>query len=218
VKKSAEAMMTFHELLARDPLTFTKLAHFELYQSLLGDDKYLELLTYDLERIVSGEFLRYTCNLPPGHGKTFIFSITLAALILGRNPSAQILIVSYGEDLATDIARKIRGILQAPWYEKAFPKTRLATDQKAARDFATTAGGRIRARSLDGAVTGVRCDYLIVDDPVQIRDSGNLSHLQSINALFTTEIATRLNNPETGTIVVVHHRLNRCFNGIPREA
>jgi len=202
-------MSSFLDLLRSDPLTFAKRAHFELHQSPLGDDRYLELLAYDVERIASGGIRRYLCNLPPGHGKTFIFSVTLAAVILARTPSARILIVSYGEDLATDIARKIRTIIQAPWYGKAFPKTRLAKDQKAARDFATTAGGRVCARSLDGAVTGVRGDYVIVDDPVQIRDSGNLAHLESVNARFTSEIASRLNDPETGTIVVVHHRLNQ---------
>jgi hypothetical protein len=141
--------------------------------------------------------------------KTFFFSVTLPALVLGRNQSARILIVSYGEDLSIDIARKVRAILQAPWNGKAFPTTRLAKDHRAARDFATTADGRVYARSLDGAVTGVRCDFLIVDDPVQIRDSGNLSHLECVNARFTTDLCTRLNNPATGTIVVVHHRLNR---------
>jgi predicted phage terminase large subunit-like protein len=201
--------MTFPEVLRADPLTFAKRAHFELHQSHLGDDPYLELLAYDLERIITGQIPRYICNMPPGHCKTFFFSITLSALILGRNPSARILVVSYGEDLATEITRKTRRIVQAPWYGEAFPRTKLAKDHRAARDFGTTVGGRVCARSFDGAVTGVRCDYLIVDDPVQIRDSANLAHLESVNARFTTDVAPRLNNPATGTIVVVHHRLNK---------
>jgi hypothetical protein len=129
---------------------------------------------------------------------------------MGRNPSARILVVSYGEDLATEICRKIRAILQASWYRRAFPKTILAKDQKAARDFATTAGGRVYATSLDGAITGVRCDYLLVDDGVQIRDSGNRPYPASVNGRFDTDLVSRLNNPRTGTIVVVHHRLNQA--------
>jgi len=201
---------TFLELLRRDPLTFAKQAHFELYQSLLSDDPYLALLTSDVELIVGGSIRRYVCNLPPGHGKTFIFSVTLPALLLGREPAARILIVSYGEDLAIDNSRMIRAILKAPSYRKAFPETILATDQKSARDFATTAGGRVHARSIDGAITGVRCDYLFIDDPVQIRDSGNRLHLESVNARFDTDLVSRLNNPRTGTIVIVHHRLNQA--------
>ena len=197
-------------LLRCDVLTFANQAHVELYGARLGEDWYLRLLAYDVERIVSGETNRYLANLPPGHGKTFFFSVVLAALVLGRNPSARILIVSYGEELATEICRKIRAILQASWYRETFPKTILAKDQKAARNFATTAGGRVFATSLDGAITGVRCDYLLVDDPVQIRDSGNCSYLASVNARFDTDLVSRLNNPRTGTIVVVHHRLNQA--------
>jgi hypothetical protein len=198
----------FDELLRQDALTFASQAHYELHQTLLEEDKYLQLLTYDVERIVSGHLRRYTGNLPPGHGKTFLFSVTLAAWILGQKLSARILIVSYGADLETDISRKIRGILQARWYRGAFPRTILAKDQKAAREFATTAGGRVCARSIDGAITGVRCDYLIVDDPVQIRDSGNVQYLELVNARFDTDLMSRLNNPQTGAVVIVHHRLN----------
>jgi predicted phage terminase large subunit-like protein len=55
----------------------------------------------------------------------------------------------------------------------------------------------------------VRCDYLLVDDPVQITDSGNSFYLATVNGRFDTDLVSRLNNPRTGTIVVVHHRLNQ---------
>jgi phage terminase large subunit-like protein len=206
-----EATMTrnFDELLRHDVHSFAYRAHVELHASPLGDDMYVRLLTYDVEAIVLGRIRRYVCNLPPGHGKTFLFCVTLPAWLLGHNPSARILILSYGEDLATDISRKTRSILQAPWYAKAFPSTILAKDQKAARDFATTAGGRVSSRSIDGAITGVRSDYLFLDDPVQIRDCGNIPHLEWVNERFDVDIVSRLNNPRTGTIVIVHHRLNQ---------
>lgn len=208
-----------NDLLRRDALTFANRAHVELHGSLLGDDMYLRVLTFDVERIATGDIKRYDCNMPPGHGKTFVFSVTLPAWLLGHKPSAQVLIVSYGEDLATDIARKIRAVLQAPWYRETFPKTILAKDQKAARDFGTTAGGRVHARSIEGATTGVRCDCLVADDLVQIRDSGNVPHLQWVNTRFDTDLVTRLNNPETGIIVVVHHRLKSGgFDWAPPEA
>lgn len=199
----------FDELVRHDVHSFANCAHVELHGSPLGDDMYVRLLTYDVERIVLERIRRYACNLPPGHGKTFLFSVTLPAWLLGHNPSARILILSYGEDLATDISRKTRSILQSQWYAKAFPRTILAKDQKAARDFATTAGGRVSSRSIDGAITGVRCDYLFLDDPVQIRDCGNIPHLEWVNEQFDVDIVSRLNNPRTGAIVIVHHRLNQ---------
>ena len=202
-------MQKIHEILRHDGFTFVQRAHLAAHQTVLGGEMYLRVLAYDLERIVAGSITRYVCNLPPGHGKTFIFSVALTAWLLARKPSARVLIVSYGEDLATDISRTIRQIMAMPWYRDAFPKTKLAKNQLAARDFGTTEHGHVCARSIDGAVTGIRCDHLLVDDPVQIRDSGNIKRLDWVNQRFQTDLMTRLNNPLTDSVVVVHHRLHQ---------
>ncbi len=200
----------FCDLLRNDALTFAQQVHLELHQTPLNDDSYIRLLTFDIERIASGHFKRYGCNIGPGMGKTSLFGVALPAWILGHKPSARILITSYGDDLATDISRKTRAIVRANWYRMAFPRTILAPDHRSARDFATKAGGQVYARSIDGGTTGIRCDYLIIDDPVKIRDSADLAQLEWVNTIFDTELENRLNNPLTGTIVIVHHRLNQC--------
>jgi predicted phage terminase large subunit-like protein len=158
------------------------------------------------KRIVAGDMRKYICNLPPGFGKTFLMAVTLVAWILARNPSARILIVSYGEEPVLLISKKIRALLLTGWFQRAFPKTKLAKGQQAAADFATTAGGAVYARSINGAITGLRCDYLICDDMVQIRDGTNLQALEFVNDRFHADLVTRLNPP--GTIVIVAHRLN----------
>ncbi|MGA9209496.1 MAG: hypothetical protein WB347_16965, partial [Terriglobales bacterium] len=66
----------------------------------LGRDRYLELLADHLECVASGELKRLVVGLPPRHCKTFMGSICLAAWILAHDPSAKILLLSYGQDLA----------------------------------------------------------------------------------------------------------------------
>jgi len=61
--------------------------------------------------------------------------------------------------------------------------------------------------SLEGGVTGLGADFIIIDDPVQIKDSENEKQLQRVNSFFDSEIRTRLNNPKKGAIVIVAHRL-----------
>ncbi len=199
-------MADFSALVRRDVQTFANRAHIALYGCPLDDDGYLRLLAFDIERIVTGRFDRYVCNMPPGSAKTFMLSVTLPAWLLGHKPSARILITSYAEVPALLISKKIRDIIQASFFRRAFPNADLARGQRAAGDFATTRGGAVFARSIDGATTGLRCDYLICDDLVQIRDSGNLAHLSSVNKSYDTELVSRLNPP--GTIVIVQHRLN----------
>ncbi len=196
----------FASLLRNDALTFANQAHMQLRGCHLDNDPYLHLLADDLERILAGDIRKYLCNLPPGSGKTFWMAVTLPALTLGHNPSARILIVSYGEEPVLLISKNIRAILYAPWFQGAFPKTRLAKGQQAAGDFATTAGGAVYARSINGATTGLRCEVLICDDLVQIRDSANLQHLESANKRYDSELGSRVNQP--GTTVNVHHRLS----------
>ncbi len=98
-------MTNFDALLRTDVLTFANRAHIELHCSKLDTDWYLRLLAFDIERIVEGHIRRYLCNMPPGSGKTFLLSVTLAAWLLGHKPSARILIASYGEVPALMISR-----------------------------------------------------------------------------------------------------------------
>jgi predicted phage terminase large subunit-like protein len=65
----------------------------------------------------------------------------------------------------------------------------------------------VRSVSLEGGVTGLGADFIVIDDPVQIKDCENEKQLERVNALFDGEIRTRLNNPKKGAIVIVAHRL-----------
>jgi hypothetical protein len=65
-------------------------------------------------------------------------SIAFPAWCLGHDPSAQILCVSYAQDLADKLARDCRGIMMSPWYRRIFP-TRLAAHRQAVQEFADRA-------------------------------------------------------------------------------
>ena len=200
-------MTDLDTLLRTDALTFVNRAHIALRGSPLDADDYLRLLAFDIESIGSGDLRNVIVNMPPGSGKTFTFSIGLPLWLLAHKPATRILIVSYAEQPALLIAKHIRDAMQGAWFQRAFPGTRLSKDRRAAADFATTAGGAVYARSIDGATTGLRCEVLICDDLVQIRDSANLQHLESINQRYEVELVSRVNPP--GTFVIVQHRLNK---------
>ena len=109
-------------------------------------------------------------SLPPRHLKTFLASICLPAWLLAHRPSARILILSYGQELADKIAYSIREILRSAWFRRLF-ETRIARSQLT--DFITTANGCVRSVSIEGSVTGFGADIIIVDDAVQIKDCDN---------------------------------------------
>ena len=104
-------------LLRNDLLSFAKKAFWEMNAQRMPDDRYLELLASRLAEVVTGNSKRLIVNLPPRHFKSWIGSVCLSAWILGHDPSAKILIVTYGQELADKIAHAIRGILRSEWYK-----------------------------------------------------------------------------------------------------
>jgi predicted phage terminase large subunit-like protein len=171
------------------------------------DDRYISYLAQALGRVARRETKRLIVNLPPRHLKTFASSICLSAFILGHDPSAKVMIVTYGENLAVEIAQRIRNILRAAWYRTTF-NTKIATDHARVTDFATTAGGGVYAVSIGGQLTGYGADYVIIDDPLEIKDADNIARMEFVNDRFDNVIRSRLNHPSRGAIVIVAHRLN----------
>src|SRR4051812_46240631 len=101
--------------------TFTRKA----FKEVNADEKqemlpYVELLLYYAEQFADKKEQNLGIELPPRHGKTFIFSIALTAWILAQKPTKKILIVTGNDKLARDIAHGIRSILSARWFRKVF--------------------------------------------------------------------------------------------------
>jgi predicted phage terminase large subunit-like protein len=171
------------------------------------DDPYIPYLANELAKVARCEIKRLIVNLPPRHLKTFATSKCLPAFILGRDPNAKIMIITYGENLAVEIADGVRSILRTPWYQATF-STRISRDHARVSDFATTAGGSVYAAPIGGQLTGYGADYIIVDDPLEIRDAENTARIEFVNHRFDNVIRNRLNRPSRGVIVIAAHRLH----------
>jgi predicted phage terminase large subunit-like protein len=198
----------FKALLHENLLAFSMKAFKAMNSKNMPNDPYLKLLADRLARVAVRKTKRLIVNLPPRHYKTWIGSVCLSAWILGREPSAKILIVTYGQELADRIAHSIRTMMRTDWYKALFEDTKLTKGHSKLVDFATTAGGSVRSVSIEGGVTGHGADYIIIDDPIEIKDCDNAKRLERVAELFDNEILTRLNSPKRGCIVVIAHRVN----------
>ena len=76
-------------------------------------------------------------------------------------------------------------------------------------DFATDQGGGVYAASAGGSLTGRGGDIIIFDDPLNIDDANNLDQIERVNRRFDSLIMSRLNNPKSGRVVIIAHRLNQ---------
>src|SRR5262245_976021 len=75
----------------------------------------MDTIAYQLMRVQLGEIKRLLINLPPRSLKSIFVSIAYVAWRLGQNPSLRFMVVSYSSDLATELHRQFRLIVEAPW-------------------------------------------------------------------------------------------------------
>ena len=118
---------------------------------------HIEVIAAKLAAVREGKIRRLVINLPPRHLKSLLASIAFPAWCLGREPSAQILCVSYAQDLADKLSRDCRHIVASSWYRQLFPATRLSPQRAAMPEFDTTAQGcRLASTSLRESAYVVR--------------------------------------------------------------
>jgi len=162
--------LTFAEyalVLRQDYLTFVARCFCDLNpQVKLAMNWHLEVIAAKLMEVREGKIRRLIINLPPRHLKSLMASIAFPAWCLGHDPSAQILCVSYAQDLADKLARDCHSIMMSPWYRRIFA-TRLAAQRQAVQEFVTTRQGYRLATSTGGVLTGRGADIIIIDDPLK---------------------------------------------------
>src|SRR3984885_13777294 len=191
-------------LLRRDLCAFTHRSFLEIEGSDFHLGWHIEVLAAKLEDVRLGRCKRLIINVPPRHLKSFMASIVFPAYVLGHDPAKKILSVTYAQDLSDNLARKSRSLINSDFYESLF-NTRLSRD--AVSDFETTAGGYRLSTSTSGVLTGRGADIIIIDDPIKADDAQSDTRRRSVNEWYDNTLRSRLNNQETGAIIIVMQRL-----------
>ena len=151
--------------------------------------------------------MRLIINLPPRHLKSLMASIAFPAWCLGHGPSAQILCVSYAQDLADKLARDCRSIMMSRWYRQIF-STRLAAHRQAVQEFITTRQGYRLATSTGGVLTGRGADIILIDDPLKPEEALSDAQRKAANEWYDHTLYSRLNDKRHGAIVIIMQRLH----------
>src|SRR6202043_2035912 len=195
-------------LLRQDFGTFAARCFHDLNpQAELAMNWHLEVIAAKLTAVREGKIRRLIINLPPRHLKSLMASIAFPAWCLGHDPSAQILCVSYAQDLADKLARDCRSIMTSPWYRRIFP-TRLAPHRQAVQEFITPRQGYRLATSTGGVLTGRGADIILIDDPLKPEEALSEAQRQACNEWFVHTLYSRLNDKRSGAIVIIMQRLH----------
>ena len=149
---------------------------------------------------------RIAVSMAPRFGKSQMISIYYPAWYLGKHPDHKVIVASHTADLAVDMARKVRNLMQTEEYRRIFPGVAIAADAKAAGKWNTNRGGEYYATGVGGALAGRGGHLIIVDDPLSEQDikAGNTTTLDTTYEWFRAGLRTRL-MPE-GKICILHTR------------
>jgi predicted phage terminase large subunit-like protein len=160
---------------------------------------HLDLLAKHLEAIERREINKLIVCMPPRHGKSKTIAQDLPAWYLGRNPRHQIVLASYGSDLAEAHSRRVREALDHELYPF---QTKVSASSSAVDRWETTAGGVVRAAGVGGALTGMGAHLLIIDDAVKDAASAESDAIrESTWNWYSTVARTRL-MPRAAQILV----------------
>ena len=167
---------------------------------------HLKRLISLLEDVERGEKDRIAVSIAPRFGKSQTISILYPAWYLGRHPDHKVIVASHTADLAVDMARKVRNLMQTNEYKRIFPGVAIAADAKAAGKWNTNKGGEYYACGTGGALAGRGGHLIIIDDPHSEQDlkTGNFDSVDAAYDWFRLGLRTRL-MPE-GKLCILHTR------------
>lgn len=131
---------------------------------------------------------RIIIDMPPRHGKSEFISKWLPAWYLDTFPSRNIILTSYGDELAGSFGRWVRNFLN----ESPHARVKLKSDSTSAQRFDTTFGGSMITAGIGGGITGRGGHLLICDDPYKNWEEASSENFRKkVKDWFDTTFKTR---------------------------
>ena len=169
---------------------------------------HLHAIGHQLLAMHKGRCRRLILNAPPRSLKTSLANSYFIPWLLGKNPKTKIIVVTYGDDLSTTLARTTKKVLVSPAYKNIFPHTILENDKMQATRLRTERGGQVIFTSIHGPMTGLGADWIILDDPLQAAHMRSEIRQDDLVQVFRQSITTRLNHLQKGKILLIQQRIS----------
>jgi predicted phage terminase large subunit-like protein len=167
--------------------------------------KHIHIISDYLERVERGEILRLAILLPPRHGKSMLASEFFPAWYLGRNPDKFVISITYNQERASDLGRKVRNQLSGSLHQSIFPNCRISQDSAASNKLNTNQNGAYFSVGIGGPITGRGSHILLLDDPIKGREEADSpTQRRKLIEWYQSVAYTRL--MPNGSIVLIQTR------------
>jgi predicted phage terminase large subunit-like protein len=200
--------LLFRAMLQEHLMSFTQFA-FEVIRPnvLFRPNWHLEAMTHKLSQVASGEVRRLIINVPPRNLKSLCVSVALPAWFLGKNPSERVIVASYSDLLSRNHANDFRRLVNDPIYQATFPAMRM--ERESDREIMTTKRGKRTATSIEGTLTGLGGNLIIIDDPIKPGDAMSASVRARVIDWYRSTVLSRPDDKMAARIVLVMQRVHQ---------
>lgn len=144
----------------------------EFYPDTVIPAEHHEMLLEKLQDVAEGRIKRLMILMPPGSAKSTYASVVFPTWFMGEYPNKNIIMTTYGSDLAKKFGRKCRQIVRSKEYNELYD-TQLTGDNAAVDDWSLDNGSTYMCGGILSGVTGNRADGLITDDPFKGREDAD---------------------------------------------
>jgi len=174
---------------------------------------HIDCIAEHLQAVSEGEIRRLLINIPPRHMKSTLVSVMFPAWKWIKDPEHHFLGGSYGQQLSMRDCRRSRQLMTTPEYRQLIKPDKdgniweFSGDQNVKSMYVNTRRGQRFATSVGGALTGEGGDTIIIDDPHNVQDVTDNS-LEAVKSWWTEALPTRLNDPKTGSFIVIQQRVH----------
>lgn len=168
---------------------------------------HIECISEHLEAMKRGEIKRLIINLPPRSLKSYLVSQCFPAWILGNDPTEKFINVSYGLSVVEQNAMKCRSIIGSPMFKRIFPEFKIGLLDRILH-FETSQKGHYYADTALSAVTGIGCNYMVIDDPLKPMEALSDTVRNSTNENIRSTLLNRFDDKRTGKLLMVMQRVH----------
>lgn len=194
---------------ARNLHSFVKHAWYTVESTPFQDGWHIGAICEHLQAVSDGQIRNLLINLPPRHAKSTVVSVMWPAWRWVTRPAHKWFFASYAQPLSTRDSVRCRRVIQSRWYQRRWADSfQLTGDQNQKMRFENSMGGHRIASSVTGGATGEGGDTIGIDDPHNREEIDSEVKRLEVLDWWDRTMSTRLNDPNTGSNVIIMQRLH----------
>lgn len=168
---------------------------------------HIDAISEHLEAVTDGGINRLLINVPPGAMKSLLASVMWPCWEWGPKnlTSYRYLTSSFAETAVSRDVRKMRMLVESPWYQHLWPHVELTRHGEYSLENTLTG---TRDGVPFGSLTSRRGDRLILDDPHSVEKAESQNDREKAVRRFREGAINRLNDQKRSAILVIMQRLN----------